>query len=394
MTGARMGTQGWLLYGERLVVTVGLATVSYKIVEMPIRRGWLPNWRALVAVPVGAGLALGLVLVSTLVPVATTATAGDRLSSLATPARGPGAGAGAAAGGTAAGGGTATASGGIPSGASNVADFPAGSHPIKVLLVGDSIGGSLGVGLGAAGARYDIELVNEGSPGCSVSMDQLFRVLAYTVPPGTPCKDGDPAVLLDQWRSWVDAYNPDVVVYVARGELFDQQVSGQWSNVGQPGFDTSCRRALRAGDRRPGQPRAAVVLCTSPYYDSGLQPSGQPWPEDDATRVAADDSVMRQAVAAVAARRAGADGAAPDVRLDHLLHAGPPARFSQDVDGVEMRCGDGVHFTAAGGEWVATHCCPSWPSWAGATRSRHRRAPGLVRHHRPCPAGGRSSRAG
>ena len=61
---------------------------------------------------------------------------------------------------------------------------------MRVLLVGDSVAGSLGVGLARRRARYDVQLVNEGSPGCSVAMDQQIKVLWYTIPPGTPVPDG------------------------------------------------------------------------------------------------------------------------------------------------------------------------------------------------------------
>ena len=50
-------------------------------------------------------------------------------------------------------------------------------------------------------------------------MQTQVRVLCYTVAPDAPCDvNKNPDTLLDTWRTWVDAYNPDVVVYLARGE--------------------------------------------------------------------------------------------------------------------------------------------------------------------------------
>ena len=61
---------------------------------------------------------------------------------------------------------------------------------MKVLLVGDSIAGTLGVGLAQEAQQNHVQIVNEGTPGCSVSMQQQIKVLWYTVPPDAPCDVG------------------------------------------------------------------------------------------------------------------------------------------------------------------------------------------------------------
>jgi peptidoglycan/LPS O-acetylase OafA/YrhL len=308
MSPQRMQASGWLLFGERVAVTVAIAAVSYRLVEMPIRRGRFPGWRALVAAPVAAGLALTAVVVATLVPL-----------SQATPVP------------------VVTSRG------------PASAHPVKVLLVGDSVAGTLGVGLGQEAPGYGIQLVDEGTPGCSVSMDQQFRVLGYTVAPGRPCKTGDPGALLAQWRQWVDAYNPDVVVYLARGETFDQEVEGQWSNLGEGSFDTYVTQRFKKAVGVLGSKGAAVVLMTTPYYDSGQQPDGAPWPEDVPDRVTIDNSIIRRVAGT-------ADSGVRVFDLNALVS--PDGGYSPDVNGVDLRCLDGVHFTAAAGEWLAPRLLP------------------------------------
>jgi peptidoglycan/LPS O-acetylase OafA/YrhL len=357
MTAARTHTSGWLLFGERTAVTFGLAAASYHLLEMPIRRGRLPGWRALVAAPVGAGVALAAVAISTLVPVSAS-SAHAVTTGAATP--------------------SASAPGLADSlGSSNVAAMAGRSRPLKVLVVGDSIGGTLGVGLEQEAARYDIEMVDVGAPGCSVSMDELFRVLAYTVPPGAPCRDGDPGALLAKWRTWVDDFNPDVVVYVARGELFDQEVDGAWTDITQPAFAAYLSARFEAGIGVLGSKGAAVVLLTTPYYDSGRQPGGQLWPEDQPTRVAADNRVIRQVAAA-------GDRGAPQVHVfDFGALVSPGGHFDQDVDGVDLRCSDGVHFTAAGGRWVAPRLLPYLAGLAGAHAAA---APGGTWPGTPPPA--------
>jgi hypothetical protein len=246
-----------------------------------------------------------------------------------------------------------------------------------VLLVGDSIAGSLGVGLSAAAGRYGVELVNEGTPGCSVAMDQSVKVLWYTIAPGTPCRAGDPQALLDQWRQWVDAYNPDVVLYLARGELFDQEVDGQWSNLTTPSFDHYVSNRFTTAAKVLGSRGAAVVLLTTPAYDSGEQSTGQPWPEDAAQRVSIDNTLLRQAAGPVLTReltsagtRASAQGPVSVFDLESLFT--PGGHYRAAVGGATMRCTDGVHFTAAAGEWLAPRL---FPQLATLARAHHAVSP-------------------
>jgi len=356
MTGSRTHLEGWGLFVVRVAVTIAIATASYHLVERPVRRGAFPGRWALVAAPAAAAVALSVVLVGAL--LVPSAPSGPALTASGGSGRGATKSPLTAAGSTL--------------GASNGAATTSG-HPLRALLVGDSVAGSLGVGLDQVAARYGIQLVNEGAPGCSVSMDQLIKVLWYTLPPGTPCRTGRPAALLRQWRAWVDAYNPDVVLYLARGELFDQEVVGRWDNLGQRAFDGYLAGRFRRATAVLGSRGAAVVFLTTPYYDSGEQPSGAPWPEDDPSRVTADNAIIgRIARATDTADGSHAGAPAPDapagtpagpapapVTVYNLgALSSPDGHFAQDVDGVDLRCSDGVHFTAAGGEWLGRRLLP------------------------------------
>jgi peptidoglycan/LPS O-acetylase OafA/YrhL len=355
VSGSRTGLQGYPLFALRLALVVAVASVSAYAVELPIRRGALPSWRAVVAMPAAAGVAILTVFVAGVVP--TVAAAADT-APVTAPVAGPA---------TASAAGHAVAA----AGSSTLLDRHDAS-PVKVLVVGDSVAGTLGVGLSSVAADYDAVVLNEGSPGCSVSMDQSFQALWSTVPPGKPCRDGDPSALLDQWQAWVDEWNPDVVVYVARGETFDQEVGGQWEHLGEPAFDAYVAARFRAAVRVLGSRGAHVVLLTSPYYDSGTQVSGAPWPEDDPQRVNVDNGIIESVAAGTAPRSApgvpAGDGAATASTGDgasgpvSVLALGnwisPGGQFSTDVGGVPVRCGDGVHFTVAGGQWVAARLFP------------------------------------
>ncbi len=385
MSPGRLHLSVWPLFGARVVVTVGLAAASYRWVEQPVRRGAFRRWRELVAIPAGAGMAMAAVLGAVVAPVAWGSAGTSPVSAVGGP--GPG-GSPPAVGRSvvarlpdAAPGGTTASSPVVPP---TVPPTPPPGPPIKVLLVGDSVAGSIGVGLGEVAPRYGVQLVNEGSPGCSLAMDQQIKVLWYTMAPGPPCVAGNPQGLLEQWRRWVDAYNPDVVVYLARGELFDQEVSGQWSNIGQPWFDRYLGRRFGAALSVLGSRGATVVLMSTPYYDSGTQPSGAPWPEDTPSRVVEDNAIMAAAVRAAAgpslasgigwigtaprpsaAPAAGSPSpsatvpAAPPVDLfDFGTLMSPGGHYDAQVGGVRTRCQDGVHFTAAAGQWLAPMLLP------------------------------------
>jgi peptidoglycan/LPS O-acetylase OafA/YrhL len=345
LTASRVGFGGTPLFLVRLFTTVAIAAVSYKIVELPILRGSIPGWRALVAAPAAAAVTLGVLLVATLAPVGATGAQSSTTQSASSALLASSTGA------------SLGSSGGLgarPSSRSHLGS----PRPVKVLLVGDSMAGSLGVGLGQVASRYGVQLVNEGSPGCSVSMDQMIKVLFYTISPGAPCKAGDPGALLSRWRSWVDAYNPDVVVYLARGELFNQEYDGRWSNLGNPRFDAYVTKRFEEAVNIFQSRGASVVMLTIPYSNSGEQPSGAPWPEDLPARVSVDNSIIEK-VADLADKRRRGSAASSRVRVFHLRSLVTPGRhYAKVVSGVDLRCSDGVHFTAVGGRWVATRLLP------------------------------------
>ncbi len=338
---ARTHLSGFALLAARLAIVIALATASYHLLEMPIRRGALSRWRARVALGTGAALALAVVFTTTaLVAVpgfaGATSVSASASQGLHLPL--------SVRTGSATGAGSPSST---PPGSHPAYEAPEKGPPVKVLLVGDSMAGSLGVGMQQVQSRYGAEVVNEGHPGCSLGAGSLFKVLWYTVPPGAPCSsDGSPSGLLDAWRTWVDRLNPDVSVYLARTDLFDQSVSGTWEHVGQPRYDALLEKRLQEGIDVLSSRGGKVALLSSPYYDSGEQPSGQPWPEDSPARVRAYDIIL----ARVAAKNPGTTVL---IRLGSLIS--PEHHFASVVDGVPLRCGDGVHISVSGGRWIGEH---------------------------------------
>ncbi len=365
MTPQRLHWGVYPLFLARVGITVAIAALSYDLVEMPIRRGALKNWRSWVAAPVGATAAIGAIFISTLVPVGATELAGTPISiqtpvstTTTTTTTQP----------AVAGQPTTT----LPPTTTTTAPppptylslpLPASTgkpnKPVKVLIVGDSIAGTLGVGLAqfANEGHYKVQFANEGVPGCSVSMQAQIKALFYTLPPGPPCNPTNPDALFTTWRKWVDSYNPDVVLYVARGETFDQQVGGKWQNLGQAAFDTYVANRFREGVNVLGSKGATVVLMTSPYYNSGTGPSGGPWPEDALSRVQIDNSTIRQ-VASSSATGAGTPPGGKVYVFDLNTVVDPGNKYDASIGQVNIRCTDGVHFSESGGIYVGLRLLP------------------------------------
>ena len=96
---------------------------------------------------------------------------------------------------------------------------------------------------------------------------------------------------------------------------------------------------------------ALMVILTSPCFDSGEQPNGQPWPEDSATRLA-DYNQMVEKVAVQHPATVQVD--------DFGAQLCPGGVFASSFDGIQIRDGDGVHIvpTAAAGQWLDARVLP------------------------------------
>jgi hypothetical protein len=342
MTAGRMHLHGGALLLARVSVTVALASVSFHLVETPIRRGAVAGWRGWASIPAAAAAVVALPV---FVPAAGASVA-TMSSGTSTP--------------------TAVA-------AATTTPLP----PVRIMLVGDSLAGSLGVGLSSVAGRFGAEIVNRGSPGCSLAEGNQVRVLWYTDPPGQPCQSDNPENLLQAYRSLVARFDPDVVVYIARSDTLDTQLDGKWQHVGQPSLDRWAVSRFQAAASVLSSEGARVVFLTSPFYDSGEQGNGQPWPENAPGRVATDNRLLYEATRDDPAQATVFD-------LGSLLS--PGGHFATTVEGVTVRCQDGVHMTINGGQWVATRLLPDLVSLGRAHASTATTAARTIVSSEPPPS--------
>jgi peptidoglycan/LPS O-acetylase OafA/YrhL len=313
----RLHLYGLPLLAVRFAVTTVVATASYYLVEKPIRRGrmaTLAEWRGWL-VTSGAFLAVVAVTVAATLPTAVEA---------ATPA---------------------VTKGAVYAG-----------PPVRVTVLGDSVAWRLGFALLADQPQqaYDVDIDNGAIVGCGVLRSTEYVAHGVPDPMATQCDSSAPAASQwpAQWAGNIAEFRPNVVMILAgRWEVMDRLIDGQWTHIGEPGFDALLQNSLEQAVRVAAADGADVVMMTAPCFDSGEQADGQAWPEDSAARLALYNAMVRK----VAAEHPST------VRVEDFGGlVCPGGIYTATLDGVLLRDGDGVHIvpTAAAGGWLAARLLP------------------------------------
>ncbi|HSZ37245.1 MAG TPA: acyltransferase family protein [Acidimicrobiales bacterium] len=324
LNNARTGLTGWQLFAVRVAATFVVSVVSFHLVERPIRMGtFVSRWRAWLVVPVGVGAVIVALLAAT---TTTPATAGIRTIGVGTTT--PGA--------------------------------PTFAPPVRVLLLGDSVALTLGIGLAntADQNRYGYVISDEGILGCGVvDGPEVESLGADDATPsacnGSPLTPGEAAADQPwpyQWQSTMHEVKPNVVVLLAgRWEVADREYEGQWTNILNPVFASYVKEQLNKASELVTKTGARMVFLTAACNDEGEQPDGAPWPEDSLHRLAIYNRLVRQVAA---------EHPATDSVVDLYAAACPGNTYRSTIHGVQIRWSDGVHFTAAGGAYLAPLIMP------------------------------------
>jgi hypothetical protein len=220
----------------------------------------------------------------------------------------------------------------------------AAGEPVKVMVVGDSVGLTLTEGLTSSASRYDISFANDAVLGCGLVRGGPYRYFGQVSKQLSTC-DAWPT----KWATLLSKVDPDVVeVVVGRWEVMDRVHDGQWTHLGDPDFDEYVRSELERSFSVLSTGGAAIAYVTAPYYLRGERPDGGRWPEDDPARVDAMNDIIRSVVAAHPGRAA---------IVDLNAHTSTTNAYTKTVNGVVMRS-DGVHFTPEGARYLAPWILP------------------------------------
>lgn len=329
--GASTGLAGAPLLAVRTVADIALASASFHLVETPLRR--LPRRRiaprrvaavgrvtAVASLAVVAAVVMGAApAVSSPGPTAAGRTplsgSADSGASISRP------GAGAAFGSTAAG----TSSG-----------------RLRLLVTGDSTGLTLGLALSspAVEARYGLTVDDAALIGCGVAISAQVDSHGRAAVPPPPC---NPRTAPDrQWpallQRQIAAFHPDVVLVAAgRWEVQSRRATptSRWTNISQPAGRSYVESQLRLAASIAASDGARVALATAPCFSSGEQPNGTSWPEDQPSRLAAYNALIRTVASGMRPQAAVVD-------LDAMVC--PAGKFVTTIDGTVVRAPDGVHY--------------------------------------------------
>ena len=332
----RTGLSGYPLFVVRVLVTFGVAVASFHLVERPIRRGtFIRQWKAWVAVPTGVAVVVAALAAAT---TGTNAVASTTVSGNV--------------GTTGTGDPTTTTTllpGAVP-----------GAPPVRVLLFGDSVALTLGLGLGvpAVQKKYDFVLSDKGILGCGVVNGPEVELLGArgSTPPacnGSPLVAGSPSDSQPwpyQWLATLSEVRPNVAVLLAgRWEVVDREYQGKWTNILNPAFAAYVKTQLSAASTLVSATGAHMVFLTAPCTDEGEQTDGAPWPEDDPARLAIYNRLVREVAA---------EHPLTDSVVDLFGAACPQGNYTSTLRGVAIRGADGVHFSDAGGTVLAPALMP------------------------------------
>ena len=335
LTPERLGVAGIPLLIVRVGVTIGVATASYYLVELPIRQGALgrmkPNLRRALYVAVPAGLACLLLLGF----VFSRPAAPDSLETLAvraterplvtpTPS-------------------TVTQSPRPAQSASQPQRAPLG--PTRAVLVGDSNALSLY-------AAYTPDLV----PGLAVAPGTEF---GCGVAPYNAMIDGQQQTVPDKCWQWVRtnrlaqirASSANLgVLFAGSWEQYDRQISGEQVSIDDPRWQqqttAAYRELIELLHREIGSVAVVLNVCNG-AKDQDLPIAAQ----YESGRYAEVVNDVRRTRAVNKAMVAAADSVPYRVPVIDLYSHVCPHGFEATTDGVDMRT-DGLHYSTDGGRLV------------------------------------------
>jgi peptidoglycan/LPS O-acetylase OafA/YrhL len=329
VTAERTGLTGFGLLAVRVVLTLSIATVSFVLIEEPIRRGrwpWparvAPRWRLRPATMVVS--AVGLVAVTGLVVVTETAPP---------PAKGP-----------------AQAVYALPKATPSQTAVPPpidrpgrkpGAQP-RITFFGDSVSWTLGTYLPP---HPGLDVTVRSVQGCGIARlpDLLQLGTGGTNYPGCTTWDS-------RWQKGVNADDPDVsVILLDRWELMDRYIGDGYHHVGEPIYDTYLLQELHLAVAVVKSHGAHVVLLTAPYTHRAERPDGGLYPEDQPERVDAWNSLLYQVQA---------QDPQDITVIDLKSRVCPNGVFTWNIGDMQIRS-DGLHFTQEGVEqWIAPWLLP------------------------------------
>jgi peptidoglycan/LPS O-acetylase OafA/YrhL len=338
------GVSGTALLLLRLTATLAVSVCSFVLIERPIRRRQLPTWLVRSLVPVAAGGALATLLLASALGSLPLGVPSDSVLPTA-PAKLEGNDPACQVALT------DTAFYGVaplaPKAASTFEYSSLGKHrlkwsgssdvtfttcpPKKVLLVGDSLAFTLGIGMQGGEQRYGVELANAGILGCAFTSTGQLDVNGSWQGQSAGCPTA-----LQQWAQDEHTLHAQaVVVELGYRDQFDWRINGKTEHLGQPAFDASLQKRIDQYVKVLGRGGAQVVFLSVPFTHPPALPNGSPAPAGSPARHAIINAMLTAA--------ARLDPKHVRV-IDIDKTVSPGNHYQAKVDGQLCRF-DGIHFS-------------------------------------------------
>lgn len=339
LSSERTGLEGAALFAVRFATTFGLAELSYRFMESPIRNGeWLRGWRPYAATPAAM---VAVLLATALVAREASGLAGDGYDPDAD----------------------------MDALKAYVQEFverdfesgppPAPGRPSpRVAMFGDSTAVRLGLGL-----QFWLEKRGSGDPrpgvaelGCGLLREGTLRWLGEPKRRPAHCTDRDVS-----WPEAIERHHPDVaVVMVGPWDVCDRKLAGDdaWRHLGDPVLDERVRAEIEHAVDLLAERGTLVLWLSHPPIEArdptATAPPDPPMPESDPARMDRFNELLREVAASrpeqmrvvdVAGRMEELPGGSldPNYRPDGTHFSAPGAlKFSHDwlVDEIERQYRD------------------------------------------------------
>jgi len=322
LTPGRIHLGMYELFALRVAVTLAVSTLSYHLVEMPIRRGAFRGRKITWSFAPAGAACLAVVLV------------------------------------------VVTRGGVSPAGALAVAPIPpvatvnpGASPPVRVLMLGESVAFSMDSGLQEVAPEYNLSVWSIATLGCGFSDVDSEASLTSETPQQVAerCKEWR-----QSWQQEVASFNPDVVLMVfGAWDSENRVVGGRTLLAGSPEWAAFLKQSLEQKYEMLTAGGAKLMLATFPYtrpWVWSTLPNGDELEASTRSREAALNDIYRW----FAAQH-------PDkvVLVDLNAFASPGGKWSDlYIDGVRMS-DDGVHFSTGGSTIVARWLAPQIVATAG-----------------------------
>ncbi len=203
--------------------------------------------------------------------------------------------------------------------------------PKKVLVVGDSLAFTIGVGLMDDEEHYGVEVANAGILGCAFNTSGELDVGGTWQAQSAGCPNA-----LAQWSQNEAQLGANaVVIELGYRDQFDWNIDGRVVHLGQPDFDQHVRQQIQQYVDVLGRGGSTKVLFLSvPYTRPPSNPDGSPSAAADPAR----HQLINQMLHDAARGR-------PNVRvLDIDKVVSPSGAYQTKVNGQVCRF-DGIHFS-------------------------------------------------